>query len=612
MSASVEGERVLWRERFPVHNTDPVELFMCLGADQELKSYSLYPAQYCARHPLWQISTLPELFAPGVGLPSEACLEPGVNPNSDIHIAVHYLLEVPPHERRDITIACAVAAGPEQGSAALDSAVPGDVVVAAVGQWRQFFNSLPHFSCSDAYLKKYYWYRWYGLRLCMTDAATGALQEPCVFEGIGGGFRKHISYSAQCHMLECAWLHDPRWAHGSLKGLLANQAEDGRIPGHVGVSGAWDDLYHADWGSGVLHCLAVAPDEGFTADVYEPLCRYARYMDRERDAEGSGLYDVIHQGETGQEYMPRYLAADPQADTWKRFRLKGVDATVYVYRLKQALAELARRLGRDEEAAQWEEQARAVGQAILQHMWDANEQMFFDCRVETLEPTGCKAAVGFYPFMTDLVGEEHLGALRRHLLNPDEFWLPHGPPSTSADDPLYSAQADWKGTRTNCPWNGRMWPMTSSHVCEALGRTARTLAPDLRPAAAELITRFIRTMFFNQDPERPNCFEHYNPVTGQEAAYRGIDDYQHSWVVDLIIRYVVGLQPQLDDTLIIDPLDFGLQRFGLRDVRYRGRRLDIVCRAADEAAPPVLTVTVDGEKVAEREGLGRIEVALPK
>ena len=54
------------------------------------------------------------------------------------------------------------------------------------------------------------------------------------------------------------------------------------------------------------------------------------------------------------------------------------------------------------------------------------------------------------------------------------------------DDPYFDAEADWKGKRTNCPWNGRVWPMTNSHVADALAHAARTLACELRPAAAAI------------------------------------------------------------------------------------------------------------------------------
>src|SRR5262249_44804335 len=138
-----------------------------------------------------------------------------------------------------------------------------------------------------------------------------------------------------------------------------------------------------------------------------------------------------------------------------------------------------------------------------------------------------KAAVGFYPFLCDIAGPEHLAAITEHLLNPDEFWTNWPLPASPVDDPYFSAEAEWKGIRMSCPWNGRVWPMTNSHVAEALARVALTMDSGLTLQASRFIHSFIKLMFFDQDPARPNCFEHYNPLTGTPCLYRGVDDYQH-------------------------------------------------------------------------------------
>jgi hypothetical protein len=113
------------------------------------------------------------------------------------------------------------------------------------------------------------------------------------------------------------------------------------------------------------------------------------------------------------------------------------------------------------------------------------------------------------------------------------------------------------------------------------------------------MTKFIRMMFFrtegesasggDADPKRPNCFEHYNPFTGQPSVYRGVDDYQHSWVVDVIIKYMAGLRVN-DDSIIIDPFPFHLDYFILDDGRIRGHQLKI------ETKGKSLTIWLDGVK----------------
>jgi hypothetical protein len=174
------------------------------------------------------------------------------------------------------------------------------------------------------------------------------------------------------------------------------------------------------------------------------------------------------------------------------------------------------------------------------------------------------------------VTAEHLDGLKSHLLNPAEFWTPYPVPSSSADDPYFSASPLWKGKRMNCPWNGRVWPMTNSHLAEALAASAvRFDDLELRRAAVRLISAFVRMMFFDGDPARPNCYEHYNPVSGTPSLYRGIDDYQHSWVADLILKYVCGIRPEPDGTVVIDPFPFGLKEASAGDVAVRGRKIDV-------------------------------------
>jgi hypothetical protein len=208
-------------------------------------------------------------------------------------------------------------------------------------------------------------------------------------------------------------------------------------------------------------------------------------------------------------------------------------------------------------------------------MWDPEEEMFFDVDPATGERTHVKAATCFYPYFTDIVEKDHRNGLKRHLLNPKEFWPPFPVPSSSIDDEFFCPEPEWKGKRMNCPWNGRVWPMTNSHVAEALASFAiRTNDIVLRKRAAAFMTTFVKMMFSDGDPRRPNCFEHYHPFTGTPSAYRGIDDYQHSWVNDLIIKYLCGIRPE-QFSVLIDPFPFGIKSSQIDNVIIRGRRLKV-------------------------------------
>src|SRR5439155_204036 len=182
------------------------------------------------------------------------------------------------------------------------------------------------------------------------------------------------------------------------------------------------------------------PDAAFEAEVYPGLVRYAEWLLRTRDADHTGMIDVVNQYETGQEFMSRYQTVDPEADRagWEsRMRLKGVDVTVYGYRLLRALERFAGRVT-PADVARWREAASRTGRAILEKMWDSVAELFFDVNRRTARPTGVKAAVCFYPFATDLVDARHVDGLGRHLFDAGEFWTPYPVPSSSVDDLIVS------------------------------------------------------------------------------------------------------------------------------------------------------------------------------
>jgi glycogen debranching enzyme len=553
------------------------------------RSYNLQLSETTVNQPHFHLTPYTETLQPH-GLDNQVTLT-GVNQTGLIYGALERTITLEPGASQDVTMAAAIAPTTDAAFSQVRTALSTHLPATSERVWRDFFAQVPEFSCSDPFITRYYWYRWYGLRLNLLNTQLGNYRYPAIAEGVDY-FRVPISYSAQCHMLETRWLRTPSLAQGSLLNFVTNQRDDGSFPGHIHTHFvAEEGIYHADWGQRVLDVDVIHPDHAFLERVYPSLKRYVNYFYRERDPQGSGLYDHVNQWESGQEYMSRYVWVDAEGDEWKTMtrRLKGLDASIYIYRLERALAEISRRLGKGEEA-RWEARAERTKAAILRHCWDDNLQAFVDVSPE-LERSGLIFAISFYPFFTDIASEVHLPSLRRHLLNPEEFWTAYPVPASSKTDPYFSATPAWKGKRTNCPWNGRTWPMTNSHLVEALAH-ASTLDPTLRTSTAELLTKFIHMMFFDGDVSRPNCFEHYNPETGHASVYRGIDDYQHSWVVDLIIKYIVGLRPQANG-VVIDPFPLNLTSFHLKGAYVRGRRFDIQFDGHD------LAVELDGVRVQD-------------
>jgi hypothetical protein len=553
-----------------------LQLAMARGAD----SWGAVRSERTADQPRFALTPFWDRWDPlHGGLSSTAELE-GISNAGLVYLGVHRAIEIEPGAT--VRLAIALRAVPDLVESALRLEPPAprrasSFVAASRASWEGFFDSVPAFRCSDPYFERYWSYRWYGLRLNAIAAGWGHYVAPTVAEGIAY-FHQPITYSAQCHLRELRWAKDPEWARGVLRTFVAHQKLDGSFHGRIYANHLeGTDFYHADWGGALLALDAVHPSDAFLREVLPALAGYGEWIAASRDADDTGLVDVTDQYETGQEYMSRYQAVDPDADRYgweNRIRLKGVDVSVYAYQLYRTLEALAPR-GRIE-AGPWRARAERTGAAIAKRMWDAKGGMFSDVNPVTGRRTGVRAAVSFYPYFTDLVGAPHLQGFVQNLFDPRQFWKPFPVTSSSGTDPLYDPDAAWRGKRMNCPWNGRVWPMTNSHVAEAIARVAIHHLPALRARLVEFLTKYVRMMFWDGDASRPNCFEHYHPVSGRPAAYRGIDDYQHSWVNDLIVQYVVGLRPAGEGRCVVDPMPFALDGFEATGLPMQGSSVDIV------------------------------------
>jgi glycogen debranching enzyme len=380
-------------------------------------------------------------------------------------------------------------------------------------------------------------------------------------------------------MREMRWMNTPEVAHGCFFNGVKRQRKNGTYPKRLFPHNGPDyTVYHANLGKSILAVDAIHPDNDFSQKACDSLSKYARHCDTTLDPEGCGLYDVYRNIRIARESLKRHETASDNEESNEHddhIRLKGVDATVDMYCMKKALSLLTHTLGRTEEAKEWEDRANKIKRAVLNIMWDPSDEMFYDVDPNTMERTRVKAVTCFYPYMTDIIDESHIQGLKRHLLNPEEFWTPYPVATLSRDDPAFHPEAEWKGKRYHHPWNGRVWPIANCLIVEALACAGNSVDESLKGKAVELMTKFIHMMFMKDNVRFPHSYEHYNPISGKPSLYRSVDDVQHTWLADLILEYVAGVQPQENSTLVIDPFPFKTKWVRVENLPFRGHMLTL-------------------------------------
>ena len=106
------------------------------------------------------------------------------------------------------------------------------------------------------------------------------------------------------------------------------------------------------------------------------------------------------------------------------------------------------------------------------------------------------------------------------LSDREEFWTKYPVPSISVSDSTFDGTGRWKGTRKNCPWNGRVWPVINTHILEGLTYWAERGNKRAAKLATELLKKTV-TMLSGacEGVDMANSFEHYHPETGVGSRY---------------------------------------------------------------------------------------------
>ena len=158
-------------------------------------------------------------------------------------------------------------------------------------------------------------------------------------------------------------------------------------------------------------------DKAFLRQMLPKLKKYYRWLARNRDFEGNGLLTIISPFESGMDWKPTFdvVAGFPEKEAdWRLFmKMAFVDFRNYLnnYRLKkiykkgyflvketglntiyaqnlQALADLSRELGEQEEAIEFESLGEKVSRSILEIMYDAEDAAFYDVYGKNLSQNG--------------------------------------------------------------------------------------------------------------------------------------------------------------------------------------------------------------------------------
>lgn len=281
-------------------------------------------------------------------------------------------------------------------------------------------------------------------------------------------------------------------------------------------------------------------DTDFLKQVLPNLGRYYLWL-QSRDFDNDGLISIIAPWESGLDESPAYdpalgftespywsarlldlRYAEVKYDIKKIIDLNLFDVedvlvnSIYAEGLR-VLADLYSSIGNQEENTRFEALGNRVERSIIDKCYIDGCFYNLVTKNDKEMPAMVLTVISLMPLILDNIERDKADSLvTRHLLNPEEFWLPYPVPSVARSErsfaPIYRGQ--------DCLWRGPTWVNTNWFIVRGL------LKHGYKDVAYEVIKRTLDLV------SRSGFREFYNPWTAE--GYGAVDFGWSTLVVDLL------------------------------------------------------------------------------
>ena len=305
--------------------------------------------------------------------------------------------------------------------------------------------------------------------------------------------------------------------------------------------------------------------------AYPRLVRFFRWIQANRRRK-NGLYWFEDTGSSGMDNSPR--------SGYSAYQLQGSDVCFVDLSCQQVLsarclAEIARALGRDDEAAGFAREADELAALVDDLMWSDTTGFYHDVFVSTNNKLANKTVAAFWAIVAGVATGGHLERLVAHLTDPATFGARHPVPSLSRDDPNFMPEGGY--------WLGSVWAPTNYMIMRGLRAVGeRALARDIAARHLACMAELLGTADYD------SVWECYSPDLAAPARLKNGNLVRPNFVGWSGLGPFVMLP---EDILGLD-LDARARRIdwhlgetgaqGLSEIPFNGGTVDLALDVADD------------------------------
>lgn len=417
-------------------------------------------------------------------------------------------------------------------------------------------KEIPLFNCPDSAIQKIYYYRWWTLRKHLKSTPDGYILTEFITPMKHGGKYNAISSGVGHQLNEARWFANPEIAKEYASFWLNVDSKE-KSP-HLYNFSSW-------FAWSVLDLFKVNADLSFVKNNIQALNLYYQKWEKDRQLADQSFwqYDV-------KDAMEESISGGRKE--------KNIRPTINSYMYGNAVAmSTFYNLAQDDSLAQkYQLKATQLKQIVEQKLWN-DSASFFEVEKEKGGFSNAREAIGFIPWYFNLPSDKsNYAKAWNQITDTTGFSAPWGLTTAERRHPGFRTHGSGHG----CEWDGAIWPYATTQTLKAMAN----LINNYKNRGA-----INNQVFFNEFQKYANAHvfngrtyigEYQDEKTGYwlKGDIARSRFYNHSGFIDLVINDLVGLKPQLNNDLIIQPLiaQKKWDWFCLDGINYHGKMLTII------------------------------------
>jgi len=428
--------------------------------------------------------------------------------------------------------------------------------------------NIPLFECPDKQMEEIYYFRWWTFRKHIRKTPEGFIITEFLPDVSWAGKYNGISCAALHHFNEGRWLHDQRYLNGYAYYWLRN--------------GGGLRSYSFPVAYALYNRYLVSGNDSVMCELLPDLIANFEAWEKERYDSSRGLFWQIDD----RDGMEVSVCGS------------GYRATINSYMAAEAKAigDIAK-LSQHSEAGKFAEKSEQITSNMLKTLWD-DDAGFFKVLPRNENAVLCNARElhGYTPWCFNLIEDGKYARAWEYLMSPEHFYAPYGPTTVEQCHPDF--KISYEGHE--CQWNGPSWPFATSITLTGLANLLNTQKQNYisKEDYFNLLQIYTKSHHLKNDEKVvvPWIDENLNPFTGdwisrtqlkkwdngtwsdEKGGVERGKDYNHSTYCDLIINGLIGIRPQVNDILTVNPLlpDNTWNYFCLENVMYWGKNITVI------------------------------------